>query len=63
MVYYEPTNGEMPMTKSEIETAIDEQAAEVGLDLGMRRDAFQDLPCEKKFATILTGESPRVRPL
>ena len=43
------------MTKSEIETAIDEQAAEVGLDLGMRRDAFQDLPCEKKFATILTG--------
>ena len=43
------------MTKSEIESAIDEQAAEVGLDLGMRRDAFQDLPCEKKFATILTG--------
>ena len=43
------------MTKSEIEAAIDEQAAEVGLDLGMRRDAFQDLPCEKKFATILTG--------
>ena len=43
------------MTKSEIETAIDEQAAEAGLDLGMRRDAFHDLPCEKKFATILTG--------
>ena len=43
------------MTKSEIESAIDEQAAEVGLDLGMRRDAFHELPCEKKFATILTG--------
>ena len=43
------------MTKSEIETAIDEQAAEAELDLGMRRDAFHDLPCEKKFATILTG--------
>ena len=43
------------MTKSEIETAIDEQAAEAGLDLGMRRDAFHDLPFEKKFATILTG--------
>ena len=37
------------MTKSEIETAIDEQAAEVGLDLGMRRDAFQDLPCGRQF--------------
>ena len=43
------------MTKSEIEAAIDEQAAEAGLDLGMRRDAFHDLPSEKKFATILTG--------
>ena len=43
------------MTKSEIESAIDEQAAETGLDLGMKRDAFHDLPCEKKFATIVTG--------
>ena len=43
------------MTKSEIETAIDEQAAEVALDLGMKRDAFHDLPCVKKFATIVTG--------
>ena len=43
------------MTKSEIETAIDEQAAEVGFDLGMRRDALHDLPCENKFATIVTG--------
>ncbi|MBQ3290638.1 MAG: ATP-binding protein [Kiritimatiellae bacterium] len=43
------------MTKSEIEAAIDEQAAEIGLDLGMKRDAFHDLPCEKKFATIVTG--------
>ena len=43
------------MTKSEIETAIDEQAAEIALDLGMKRDAFHDLPCVKKFATIVTG--------
>ena len=43
------------MTKSEIEAAIDEQAAEAVLELGMRRDAFHDLPCVKKFATIVTG--------
>ena len=48
-------NGEKRMTKSEIETAIDEQAAEIALDLGMKRDAFHDLPCVKKFATIVTG--------
>lgn len=43
------------MTKSEIEMAIDQQAAESALDLGMTRDAFHDLPCLKKFATIVTG--------
>ena len=43
------------MTKSEIEAAIDEQAAEAAIDLGMKRDAFHDLPCVRKFATIVTG--------
>lgn len=43
------------MTKSEIEAAIDEQVAEAAIDLGMKRDAFHDLPCVRKFATIVTG--------
>ena len=43
------------MTRSEIEKAIDEQAEEIARDLGMKRDAFRELPCERKFATIVTG--------
>ncbi len=43
------------MTKSDIESAIDEQAKESALDLGMDRDALPHLPMLKKFATIVTG--------
>jgi predicted AAA+ superfamily ATPase len=43
------------MTKSEIESAIDEQALESALDLGMERDALGRLPMQRKFATIVSG--------
>ena len=43
------------MTKSEIESAIDEQALESALDLGMERDALERLPMQRKFATIVSG--------
>ena len=43
------------MKKSEILAAIDEQAADRVGNLGMIRDALDKLPCERKFATIVTG--------
>ena len=43
------------MTLSEIEYAIDEQAKEASLDLGMPRDDLAGLPSQKHFATIVTG--------
>jgi len=43
------------MLRSEIESAIDSQAAEWELDLGMSRDGLDDIPVQKKFATIITG--------
>ena len=43
------------MTRREIEYAIDEQAKESSLDLGMVRDDLGLLPSQKRFATIVTG--------
>ena len=43
------------MLKSEIEHTIDAQAAELASDLGMQRDGLENLPVEKRFATIITG--------
>ena len=43
------------MTRAEIEYAIDEQAKESSLDLGMVRDDLAALPSQKRFATIVTG--------
>ena len=43
------------MTKTEIAYAIDEQAKESLLGLGMMRDALCKLPSQRKFATIVTG--------
>ncbi len=43
------------MTKSEIEYAIDDQARESALDLGMTRDALTTLPSQRRFATIVSG--------
>ena len=43
------------MTRREIEYAIDEQAKESSLDLGMARDDLVSLPSQKRFATIVTG--------
>ena len=43
------------MTKSEISFAIDEQAKESAHEIGMTRDALDELPLQKGFATIVTG--------
>ncbi|MBO5647552.1 MAG: ATP-binding protein, partial [Kiritimatiellae bacterium] len=43
------------MTRTEIEYAIDEQAKESLLELGMPRDDLKALPFQKHFATIVTG--------
>lgn len=43
------------MTRTEIEYAIDEQAKESLLELGMPRDDLNALPFQKHFATIVTG--------
>ena len=43
------------MTKSEISFAIDEQARESAHETGMTRDALEELPLQKRFATIVTG--------
>jgi len=43
------------MLKSEIESAIDSQAADLELELGMFRDGLDDIPIQKKFATVITG--------
>ena len=43
------------MKQTEIRFAIEEQAAQRDLALGMRRDALAQIPVERDFATILTG--------
>lgn len=43
------------MLKSEIEHTIDAQAADLASDLGMQRDGLENLPVEKRLATIITG--------
>lgn len=43
------------MTKNEIAYAIDEQARECVLEVGMERDCLDTLPSQRKFATIVTG--------
>ena len=43
------------MKQTEIRFALEEQAAQRDVSLGMRRDALAQIPVERDFATILTG--------
>lgn len=43
------------MLKSEIESTLMAQANEMEVDLGMTRECLSNIPCQDKFATIITG--------